>query len=136
VDRLRSKATFAGKRREADLPASYNGADLFLFPTIEDGFAVVLAQAKAAALPILTTPHSAGLDLVTPGQDGWIVPVRQPAAIVERLSWCSANRPIVARVVKQVYDTFRPRDWNQVATHFESVCVTATTTDDREPAHV
>jgi glycosyltransferase involved in cell wall biosynthesis len=135
VDRLRSKATFAGKRREADLPASYHGADLFLFPTIEDGFAVVLAQAKAAALPILTTPHSAGLDLVTPGQDGWIVPVRQPAAIVERLSWCAANRPIVARVVKRVYDTFRPRDWNQMATQFEAVCVSATARD-REPAHV
>jgi glycosyltransferase involved in cell wall biosynthesis len=136
VDRLRTRATFAGKRRQAELPASYHAADLFLFPTIEDGFPAVLAQAKAAALPILTTAHGAGLDIVTPGQDGWIVPVREPGAIVDRLVWCGANRPIVASVVRRVYDTFRPRDWNQVATHFESVCVTATTTDDREPAHV
>ena len=136
VDRLRSTATFAGKRRQADLPASYHAADLFLFPTIEDGFPAVLAQAKAAALPILTTPHGAGLDIVTPGQDGWIVPVREAGAIVDRLVWCGANRPIVASVVKRVYDTFRPRDWNQVATHFEAVCLDATTTDDREPAHV
>ena len=126
VDRLRGKATFAGKRPQADLPASYHAADLFLFPTIEDGFAAVLAQAKAAALPILTTAHGAGLDLITPGQDGWIVPVREPGAIVDRLIWCGANRPIVASVVKRVYDTFRPRDWNQVATHFEAVCVAAT----------
>jgi glycosyltransferase involved in cell wall biosynthesis len=136
VDRLRGKATFLGKRPQADLPASYHAADLFLFPTIEDGFAAVLAQAKAAALPILTTAHGAGLDLITPGQDGWIVPVREAGAIVDRLIWCGANRPIVASVVKRVYDTFRPRDWNQVATHFEAVCVAATTTDDREPAHV
>ena len=36
-----------------------------------------MAQAKAAALPIITTAHGAGLDIVTPGQDGWIVPVRE-----------------------------------------------------------
>jgi glycosyltransferase involved in cell wall biosynthesis len=136
VDRLRSHATFVGKRRQCDLPASYHAADLFLFPTIEDGFAAVLTQAKAAALPIVTTAHSAGLDIVTPGQDGWIVPVRDPAAIVERLTWCGRNRPHVANTVQRIYDTFRPRDWAQVAADFEAVCVDATTVDHREPAHV
>ena len=95
-----------------------------------------MAQAKAAALPIVTTPHGAGLDIVTPGQDGWIVPVREPAAIVDRLIWCGANREIVARVVQRVYDTFRPRDWHQVAADFEAVCLRATRARVAEPAHV
>jgi glycosyltransferase involved in cell wall biosynthesis len=136
VDRIRSQATFVGKRPQSELPASYHAADLFLFPTIEDGFPAVMAQAKAAALPILTTAHGAGLDIVTPGQDGWIVPVRDPAAIVERLTWCARNRPHVAQIVQRIYDTFRPRDWAQVAADFEAVCGTATTADPREPAHV
>jgi glycosyltransferase involved in cell wall biosynthesis len=137
VEQLRGKATFAGKRPQPELPASYHAADLFLFPTIEDGFPAVMAQAKAAALPILTTPHGAGLDIVMPGQDGWIVPVRDPAAIVDRLVWCVANRPAVAAIVQRVYDTFRPRDWAEVAADFEAVCVAATTSAaDREPAHV
>lgn len=136
VDRLRSRATFVGKRRQSDLPSSYHAADLFLFPTIEDGFPAVMAQAKAAALPIVTTAHGAGLDIVTPGQDGWIVPVREPAAIVDRLIWCGANREIVARVVRRVYDTFRPRDWHQVAADFEAVCLRETRARVAEPAHV
>ncbi|HYN10670.1 MAG TPA: glycosyltransferase family 4 protein [Vicinamibacterales bacterium] len=137
VEQLRGKATFAGKRPQAELPASYHASDLFLFPTIEDGFPAVMAQAKAAALPMLTTAHGAGLDIVTPGQDGWIVPVRDPAAIVDRLVWCAANRPAVASIVQRVYDTFRPRDWAQVAADFEAVCVEATRpVANREPAHV
>jgi len=136
VDRLKSQATFVGKRPQHELPASYHAADLFLFPTIEDGFPAVMAQAKAAALPIVTTAHGAGLDIVTPGQDGWVVPVRDPAAIVDRLTWCARNRPIVAASVQRIYDTFRPRDWAQVAADFESVCAAATAVDHREPAHV
>ncbi len=136
VERLRGKATFVGKKRQADLPASYHAADVFLFPTIEDGFPAVMAQAKAAALPILTTAHGAGLDIVSPGQDGWIVPVREPAAIVDRLTWCAANRPIVASVVRRVYDTFKPRTWDQVAADFEAVCLKATAADRPEPVHV
>ena len=58
-----------------------------------------------------------------------------PATSTIGAACSAANRPIVARVVKQVYDTFRPRDWNQMATQFETVCVSATARD-REPAHV
>jgi glycosyltransferase involved in cell wall biosynthesis len=136
VETLRSKATFVGKKRQSDLPASYHAADVFLFPTIEDGFPAVMAQAKAAALPIVTTAHGAGLDIVTPGLDGWIVPVREPAAIVDRLIWCGANRDIVARTVARVFDTFRPRDWHQVAGEFEAVCLQAMRETSREPVNV
>jgi glycosyltransferase involved in cell wall biosynthesis len=78
---------------QAELPRYYADADLFLYPTIQDGYAAVTAQAKASGLPILTTAHGAGLDIVTPDEDGWIVPLRDPAAIVARLKWCRANRP-------------------------------------------
>jgi glycosyltransferase involved in cell wall biosynthesis len=137
ADRMRSQASFVGKRPQGELPASYHAADLFLFPTIEDGFPAVMAQAKAAALPIVTTAHGAGLDIVTPGQDGWIVPVRDAAAIVDRLTWCARNRTHVANTIQRIYDTFRPRDWAQVAADFEAVCDIATTADHRpEPVHV
>src|SRR4029453_18590294 len=109
ADRLKSQATFVGKRPQHDLPASYHSADLFLFPTIEDGFPAVMAQAKAAALPIVPPAHGAGVDIVPPGQDGWIVPVRDPAAIVDRLTWCARNRSLVPAAVQRIYDSFPPR---------------------------
>jgi glycosyltransferase involved in cell wall biosynthesis len=137
VEELRRRARFVGKRPQSDLPASYHAADVFLFPTIEDGFPAVMAQAKAAALPILTTAHGAGLDIVTPGQDGWIVPVRDPGAIVDRLVWCGANRSAVAGIVQRIYDSFRPREWAQVAADFEAVCRDAMApASNQEPAHV
>jgi glycosyltransferase involved in cell wall biosynthesis len=44
-DRLAARAQLIGKVDEAELPAHYAWADLFVLPSIQDGFAVVLAQA-------------------------------------------------------------------------------------------
>jgi len=121
VDALGSRARVIGKVPQAALPDYYWDADVFLYPTIQDGYAAVTAQAKAAALPILTTAHGAGLDIVTPDEDGWIVPLRDSAAIVARLEWCRANRDAVARMVARVFESFRARDWTDVARDFETI---------------
>ena len=123
VDQMGGRARVVGKVPQAALPAYYWDADLFLYPTIQDGYAAVTAQAKAAALPILTTAHGAGLDIVTPDEDGWIVPLRDPAAIVARLEWCRANRAAVAAMISRVFESFRARDWSDVARDFEAIAL-------------
>jgi glycosyltransferase involved in cell wall biosynthesis len=123
IDQLGDRARVVGKVAQAQLPGHYADADIFLYPTIQDGYAAVTAQAKASALPILTTAHGAGLDIVTSGEDGWIVPLRDPAAIVARLEWCHAHRPALAAMVGRIVDTFRARDWSDVARDFESIAV-------------
>jgi glycosyltransferase involved in cell wall biosynthesis len=127
VQRLGTRVAFKGHVPQAALPGVYAAADLFMFPTIEDGFPQVMAQAKAAALPIITTAHCAGVDIVTEGRDGWIVPIRNPGALVERLHWCSAHRREIACMTSRIHDEFRPRDWAEVAADFERVCVDVTT---------
>jgi glycosyltransferase involved in cell wall biosynthesis len=122
VRSLAARADVMGKVPQRDLPAFYEKADVFVFPTIQDGFGMVLAQAKASGLPILTTPNSAALDLVTPGRDGWIVPIRNAEAIEERLLWCADNRATVAGMTRLIADQFQPRDWSRVAADFDAIC--------------
>jgi len=76
-------------------------------------------------LPILTTPNSAALDLVTPDRDGWVVPIRDAGAIERRLCWCADNRSVLAAMTRQVHECFRARDWSQVAADFDDLCVRA-----------
>ena len=122
VDRLRGRAAFAGKLPQHELPRQYWSADLFVFPTIEDGFPTVLAQAKAAGLPIVTTRHGAGVDIVRDGRDGWLVPVRDGRALADRLAALAADRAGLADMAEAVAATFQPRDWSDVAREFDEVC--------------
>jgi len=59
--------------------------DVFVFPSLFEGFGLVLLEALAMGLPIITTAHTAGPDLISDGVEGFIVPIRDSAAIAERL---------------------------------------------------
>ena len=120
---IRLLADVIPKTRQDELPRWYAESDVFLFPTLQDGFAVVLAQAQASGLPILTTPNCSGPDLVREGETGWIIPVRDAEAFVDRLRWCDENRPALADMVRRLYTCHQIRTWEDVAEDFETLCL-------------
>ncbi len=120
---LRDRATFIPKRPQAELPTIYAWGDVFLFPTIQDGYAVVLAQAAASGLPILTTTNCGGPDLICEGETGWVLPIRNPEAFIQRLQWCAAHRAELAAMACRIPAAFQPRDWADVAADFERICI-------------
>lgn len=120
---LRHTAEWVPAQPQQTLPAWYADADLFLFPTLEDGYAVVLDQALAGGLPVLTTTHCAGPDVIREGATGWVVPIRSPDALLTRLRWAHAHRAELAAMVRRLYDTFQPRDWADVAADYEALCL-------------
>jgi glycosyltransferase involved in cell wall biosynthesis len=74
------------------LEAEYQGADLLVFPTLGDGFGLVVQEAMCCATPVLTTPCGGGPECIDDGVEGWIVTPRDADALAERLRWAAANR--------------------------------------------
>jgi len=57
VDSAPSNITFCGSVSR-DLAADYyRKADVFVLPTLSDGFAITQLEAMAYGLPVITTPH-------------------------------------------------------------------------------
>jgi glycosyltransferase involved in cell wall biosynthesis len=108
---------FISKQPQSELPQAYQEADIFIFTTIEDGYAVVLSQAQAAGLPILATTNCSAPDFIN-DQTGWILPIRSPDAFIERLKWCNEHRQELSQMVNTIYEKFEPRDWSHVAQDF------------------
>jgi glycosyltransferase involved in cell wall biosynthesis len=119
---LHGQATFVPKQPQSRLPSSYAWGDVFMLPTIEDGYAIVLAQAAAAGLPLLTTPNGAGWDLVRDGENGWVLPVRCPQGFIERLDWADRHRVELAGMVRPAHTLGAIRDAADVAADLERVC--------------
>jgi glycosyltransferase involved in cell wall biosynthesis len=108
-----------GHKPQSSLPQHYAWADLFIFPTIEDGFAVVLAQAHAGGVPVIATTNCAALDIVQDGRNGWVLPIRSPDSFVEKLLWADRHRDQLAEMVRYTYSGYRKRSWSDVAEEFE-----------------
>jgi starch synthase len=75
-----------GRVGHAEMPARLAAADVFVFPSLFEGSAVVTYEAMACGLPIVTTPNAGSV--ARDGVEGLIVPAREPgplAAAMERL---------------------------------------------------
>ncbi|HEY2731275.1 MAG TPA: glycosyltransferase family 4 protein, partial [Polyangia bacterium] len=77
---------------KAELGELYAAADVLAFPTLGDGFGLVIQEAMCSGTPVITTPCGGGPECIDDGVDGWLVPPRDIDALVERLRFCAANR--------------------------------------------
>jgi glycosyltransferase involved in cell wall biosynthesis len=66
--------------------------DVLVLPSIVEGRALVVQEAMSQGLPILITANTGGEDLVESGRTGFLVPIRAPEAIAERLAWFAGHR--------------------------------------------
>jgi len=80
----------------SEMPGIYQQADVFVFPSLCEGSALVCYEALAAGLPVITTPNAGSV--VRDGVDGFIVPIRSPEAIAEKLDLLASNRKLLAEL--------------------------------------
>jgi len=88
VSRL-SRTRICGPVSQQQLPALYAAADVFCLLSLEEGLALVIAQAMSMGLPVIVTPNTGAEELVTDGVEGFIVPARDVDVVRQRLALLS-----------------------------------------------
>ncbi len=80
------KNVFAhGKRYGADKLELFNNAEIFVHPTLNDCFPLVLLEAMQHNLPIVTTDEGAIADMVINGENGFVVQKNDPDVLAEKI---------------------------------------------------
>jgi glycosyltransferase involved in cell wall biosynthesis len=74
------RATFAGARTASDLPALYAGADLYVWPAINEAYGISMLEAQAAGLPVIAGRTRGVPAVVADGQTGLLAPLGDAAA--------------------------------------------------------
>ena len=69
----------------AQLAEHYSQASVLVLPSLEEGLALVQAQAMACGVPVVATTNTGAEDLFTDGVEGFIVPIRDPDSIAAKL---------------------------------------------------
>ena len=89
------------------LPEHYSRASVLVLPSIEEGFGLVQLQAMACGLPVIATPNTGASDLFTRHDCGFLVGLRDPDAIRERILQLYDDRPLLAAMSERAVGAMR-----------------------------
>ena len=96
----------------ADLLLEMRAHDILVFPSLFEGFGLVLTEALSCGLPFISTANTAAPDLITDGVEGFIVPIRSAGAIAEKLTWAIENRAALAAMQNAAFEKAKTLGWN------------------------
>lgn len=75
-----------GSMPQEKLAELMSESHVMVLPSIEEGLALVQAQAMACGCPLISSVNTGGEDLFQDGVEGFVVPIRSPEAIHDRLA--------------------------------------------------
>ncbi len=65
--------------------------DLGVVSSVQDGFGMVIPQMLGCGVPVIATTNTGGADIIREGETGFIVPIRSPEAIAEKIMFLYLN---------------------------------------------
>jgi len=86
---------FHGRATRDRISDWYRKADVFVLPTLSDGFAITQIEAMAHGLPVIATPNCG--TVVSDGVDGFVVPPRDPEALAIALQRYLESAEVLAK---------------------------------------
>jgi glycosyltransferase involved in cell wall biosynthesis len=85
--------------------------DVLVLPTLYEGLALVLLEAMACGLTVITTPHSGLTGLINDGMEGFIVPIRSAPAIRDRLRLLAGDAGLLQTMRQAALVWSREHSW-------------------------
>ncbi len=89
--------------------------DVLALPSIVEGRALVQQEAMSRGLPLVVTRNAGGEDLVEEGKTGYLVPIRAPEEIAERLERLAGDRELLASMAEAARRAAMKYTWEDYA---------------------
>lgn len=105
----------------------YNRASVFVLPSLQDGFGMVVYEAAACGLPVIIS-QNVGAE-IRDGQDGFIVPARDAGALAEKIALLYED-PVLRRTMgESAREYVQAYTWDayhrQLKDHYDAIAGSA-----------
>lgn len=85
ADRLGLKEDLFFLGHRTDVPRLLAGADLFVLPSLQEAFPLVVLEAMASGKPVVATDCGGTTEMIAEGRSGFVVPVQAPDILAEKI---------------------------------------------------
>ena len=89
----------------------YRDASLCVFPSVEDGFGLVVLEAFASGKPVIVSENTGAKDAVSHNEDGFIVPAGDVEALKERILYCYEHQDKLKTMGEKALQKAKDYSW-------------------------
>ncbi|MDO9578467.1 MAG: glycosyltransferase [Candidatus Cloacimonadales bacterium] len=97
---LKKHVRIMDRLKHEELAIWYNIADIFVLPSVNETFGVVLLEALACGLPVIATSTSGPSQIISDSIDGLFVPIKNSNAISETVNYLFSNEETLKKMSK------------------------------------
>jgi starch synthase len=116
-----------------ELPQIYSQADVFVLPSLVEGFGLTALEAMACGLPVIVSENTFGRDLISDGVDGFLVPIRDTESIAKHLRRLHSSPRDRARVGVAAQEKAQEFSWQRYG---DGIAATLNACDSSAVRHV
>lgn len=123
LQKYKNNVTFIGRVLHDEIPEVLSKYDVFIFPSLGDGYGLAAMEAAACGLPLIVTENSGIADIVKDGWNGFIIPAQDKEAIVRKARWFIDNSSEIKEMGKRSRKAIESMTWD---TYYRKVseCIT------------
>lgn len=121
VKQLAANGQFRLLGRVPNVAEVYNACSAFILASTNEGFGVPLVEAMSYSRPVLTAAGCGASDAVTDGKDGFIVPIRNPKAIADKIQWFRDNPEEVQRMGANAHKKAEQYSWDKIREKYKKI---------------
>lgn len=87
INPYKEHISFTGSVLHSEIPELLKAADVFIFPSLGDSYALSVMEAAACGLPVIVSENTGVQDIVTNGKNGFVIPIQSKEAIKQKVLW-------------------------------------------------
>ena len=112
LDKFLEKVTYINYLPHTLVLDLMSKSDILIFPSLFDGFGMVVSEAMSQGTPVIASDHSCATDIITDKYDGWIVPAGNSNAINVILKDIIKNKDLIKVYGKRAMEKASKYSWD------------------------
>jgi N-acetyl-alpha-D-glucosaminyl L-malate synthase BshA len=118
---LEEYVRFIGKVQNEKVPEYMVASDIFILPSLSEGFPVTVLEAMASGLPIIVTRVRGLQEIIKDGENGFLVEPKNPEQIAEKVLMLLEDDELRERISRNNKKRVKDYSWESVVARLEGV---------------
>ncbi len=112
LEAFRGSYSYLGRLDQADVIREMRRSHVLVLPSVFEGFGLVIPEAMATGMPVVASTHTVAPEVITDGQEGFVLEPDDVEGLATRLDWLAGHRQEVRAMGAAAASRAQQFSWN------------------------